>query len=171
MTQAMVEQRELLTKLIEQCYDCLQAVLQPISPYLFEDHGIYRVDWEDGTSYVLRAFFSDVTVALTNQAALLDYLQQRAFPAPQVKRTSDGGLLASYSGWTALLVLFLEGEVSDFAPQSLGLLGSLTGYLHTLSHTVLTEAESTWLPDSRLRPTQPASQAVENLVQAQTTIL
>src|SRR5206468_3072168 len=91
---------------------------------------------------------------------------QRAFPAPQVKHTSDGGLLASYAGWTALLVSFLQGEVADFAPHSLQLLGSCAGRLHTLSHDVLREAESARLSESRLRPTQPASHAIENLVQA-----
>jgi len=166
MTQEMAEQQELLTRLVVEAYDCRKAVLQPISPYLFEDRGIYRVDWEEGTSSVLRAFLADVTVELTGHAAVLDYLQQRAFPSPQVKRTRDGGLLASYTGWTALLVSFLEGDVADFAPDSLELLGSLAGHLHTLSYNVLAEAEIARLPESRLRPTQPASQAIDNLVQA-----
>ncbi|HCJ35333.1 MAG TPA: hypothetical protein DHV65_13695, partial [Ktedonobacter sp.] len=52
MTQRMAEQQELLTRLVEETYDCRGAVLQPISPYLLEDRGIYRVDWEDGTSSV-----------------------------------------------------------------------------------------------------------------------
>lgn len=53
-------------------------------------------------------------------------------PAPQVKQTCDGGFLASYAGWTALLISFLEGEVADFMPESLELLGRLAGSLHTL---------------------------------------
>lgn len=166
MTQRMAEQQELLTRLVEETYDCRRAVLQPISPYLLEDRGIYRVDWEDGTSSVLRAFLADVAVELTGHAAVLDYLQQRGFAAAHVKRTSDGALLACYQGWTALLVSFLEGEVADFALHSLNLLSGCTGRLHTLSHDVLAEAESVRLPDSRLRPTQPASHAIDNLIQA-----
>jgi Ser/Thr protein kinase RdoA (MazF antagonist) len=162
----MAEQQELLTRLVEEVYDCRRAVLQPISPYLLEDRGIYRVDWEGGTSSVLRAFRADVTVELTGHAAVLDYLQQRGFAAPHVKRTSDGALLACYQGWTALFVSFLEGEVADFALHSLNLLSSCAGRLHTLSHDALTEAESVRLPDSVLRPTRPASHAIDNLIQA-----
>jgi Ser/Thr protein kinase RdoA (MazF antagonist) len=166
MKQGMAEQQALLTKLVEESYDGCRAVLQPISPYMLENRGIYRVDWEDGTFSVLRAFFADVTVELTGHAAVLDYLQPQAFPAPQVKRTRDGGLLASYAGWTALLVSFLEGNVADFAPDSLELLGNLAGHLHTFSHNVLAEAGRASLPESRLRPTQPASQAITHLIQA-----
>ena len=117
-------------------------------------------------SSVLRAFLADVAVELTGHAAVLDYLQQRGFAAAHVKRTSDGALLACYQGWTALLVSFLEGEVADFALHSLNLLSSCAGRLHTLSHDALTEAESVRLPDSVLRPTQPASHAIDNLIQA-----
>lgn len=83
-----------------------------------------------------------------------------------MKRTRDGGLLASYAGWTALLISFLEGDVADFALDSLELLGNLAGHLHMLSFNVLVEARSASLPESRLRPTQSASQAIANLVQA-----
>ena len=165
MASAMMEQRELLTELVEACYDCYQAVLQSISPYFFKDRGIYRVDCEDGTSSVLRALSSDVMVPLTQQAALLDYLAARTFSAPQVKRTSTGGPVASYAGWTALMVSFLKGEVSDFAIENLEQLGSLIGSLHVLSSAILIETEGALLPDSRLRPTQYASEAIENLVQ------
>jgi Ser/Thr protein kinase RdoA (MazF antagonist) len=139
MAEGMAEQQELLTKLVEETYDCHRAVLQPISPYLLEDRGIYRVDWEGGTSSVLRAFLADVTVELTGHAAVLDYLQQRGFAAPQVKRTSDGALLACYQGWTALLVSFLEGEVADFTLHCLNVLSACAGHLHTVSRDVLTE--------------------------------
>ena len=166
MMPEIAKQRELLTRLVEESYDCRKAALQSISPYTFEDRGIYRVDWEDGTSYVLRAFSADVTVPLTNHAAVLDYLQPRAFPAPQVKRTSNGGLLASYAGWTALLVSFIEGKVSDFAPHHLELLANSAGRLHMLSRNVLAEATYAHLPASRLRPTQPAALAIDNLNQA-----
>ena len=64
MTRGMAEQQELLTRLVEENYDCRKVVLQPISPYLLEDRGIYRVDWQDGTSFVLRAFLADVAVEL-----------------------------------------------------------------------------------------------------------
>lgn len=166
MTQSIAEQQQLLTRLVEENYNCRKAVLQPISPYLLEDRGIYRVDWEDGSSFVLRAFLADVAVELTGHVTVLDYLQQRGFAAPRVKRSSNGALLASYQGWTALLVSFLEGEVADFDLHSLNLLSETMGSLHMLSHNVLTEAESIHLPDSRLRPTEPASHAIDNLMQA-----
>lgn len=166
MAQVMAEQRELLTRLVEERYLCRKAMLQPISPYMLENRGIYRIEWEDGTSSVLRAFLDDVTTELTGQAAVLAYLQQRGLVAPQVKYTRDGTLLAHYQGWTALVLSFLEGEIADFEPSSLELLAEHMGLLHTLSLNVPLEAESTSLPDSRLRPTEPASQAIDNLTRA-----
>lgn len=166
MAHAMAEQRELLTRLVEDRYPCRKAMLHPISPYMLEDRGIYRVAWEDGTSSVLRAFLDDVTAELTGQASILAYLQQRGLPVPQVKHTRDGTLLAHYQSWTALVLSFLEGELADFELHSLELLAEHIGLLHTLSLNVLLEAESTSLPDSRLRPTEPASQAIDNLTQA-----
>jgi len=166
MTQAMAEQQELLTRLVEETYDGSRAVLQHISPYLLEDRGIYRVDWEDGTSSVLRAFRADVTVELTGHAAVLEYLHQRGFAAPQVRRTCDGAFLSSYQGWTALLISFLEGEEADFALHTLDLLAECAACLHTSSHDALAEAERACLPDSPLRPTQPDSLAIDNLSRA-----
>ncbi len=72
MTQGVAEQQALLTRLVEESYDVSRAALQPISPYRLEDRGIYRVDWEDGTSSVLRAFRADVTVELSGHAAVLE---------------------------------------------------------------------------------------------------
>jgi Ser/Thr protein kinase RdoA (MazF antagonist) len=166
ITQEMAEQQALLTRLVEEVYGCHGAILQPISPYQFEDRGIYRVDWEGGTSSVLRAFLADITVELTGHAAVLDYLQQRGIAAPQVKHTCSGAVLAHFQGWTALFVSFLEGEVADFTLDSLHLLSACVGRLHTLSHNALAEAENARLPDSRLRPTQLASQAIGRLTQA-----
>ena len=124
------------------------------------------------TSAVLRAFRADVTVELTGHAVVLDYLHQRScFSAPQVKQTRDGGFLASHAGWSALLLSFFDGEGAEFAPESLELLGSLAGSLHTISHDALAEVIQTWLPDSRLRPTQSASQAIDTLVQALSHVL
>ncbi|HET8843531.1 MAG TPA: hypothetical protein VFN35_18860, partial [Ktedonobacteraceae bacterium] len=76
MAWGMTEQQVLLTRLVEEVYAGGKVVLQPTSPYTFEDRGIYRVDWEDGTSALLRAFLADVTVELTGHAAVLDYLHQ-----------------------------------------------------------------------------------------------
>ena len=166
MTQAMAEQQELLARLVEERYAGRAVTLQPISPYILENRGIYRVVWKNGTSYVLRAFLDDVTVELAGHATVLNYLQQRGLAVPQVKYTRDGALLAHYQSWTALLLSFLEGEVANFELHSLELLAGHMGRLHTLTHGVLSTTESISLPDSRLRPTQSASQAIENLSQA-----
>lgn len=166
MAQGMAEQQALLTRLVEEVYDCWGAVLEYISPYLLEERGIYRVDVERGDSSVLRAFLGDAAFELAGHGAVLDYLRQRAFPAPLVRRTRNGELLASYAGWTALLVSFIEGEVADFTPENLELLGSLAGSLHTLSYSALAETEQRGFPESRLRPTQSATRAIDNLTQA-----
>ncbi|HEU5380430.1 MAG TPA: phosphotransferase [Ktedonobacteraceae bacterium] len=162
----MIEQQNLLVHLVEKFYACGRVSLQPISPYMLEDRGIYRVDCEDGTSYVLRAFRADVKAELTGHAAVLDYLLKRGYVAPQVMRTRDGAVLACYEGWTALLISFLAGEIANFTLPSLYLLAACAGHLHMLTHDILVDTARGHLPDSRLRPTQSASQAVEKLTQA-----
>ncbi|GCE15752.1 phosphotransferase enzyme family protein [Tengunoibacter tsumagoiensis] len=163
----MSEQQELLTRLVEESYNGhRKGVLQPISPYLLADRGIYRVMWDDDTSSVLRAFRTDVTVELTGHAVVLDYLKQHGFAAPLVMRTRDGALLAYYEGWTALLLSFLEGDLADFTSHSLQQLANCTGSLHTLSYNIREDGASRHLPDSFLRPTRLASSALDHLSQA-----
>src|SRR5207248_6209439 len=111
----------------------------------------------------LRAFHYNVAAALLGQVAVLAYLEQHTYPAPHVLHTKDGAALATYEGWTALMLSFIEGTMADFSPATLTLLGTCAGALHTLSTNVLAEIDAASLPDSRLHPMQIPQQALEQL--------
>jgi hypothetical protein len=97
---------------------------------------------------------------------VLEYLHRRGFAAPVEQQTSDGAILASYQGWTALLLPFLEGEDAYFARPCLVLLAECVAHPHTCSQDARAEAESAGLPDSPLRLTPSGSQAIDQLAQA-----
>jgi Ser/Thr protein kinase RdoA (MazF antagonist) len=154
----MTTQQALLTRLVEEQYALVAARLTPIAHYHFDDRGIYRVALAGGRSYVLRAFCWDAREALLGQVAVLDYLEQHGYPAPRVMRTPRGRAVATYEGWTALLLSYVEGTEAAFSSRHLELLGARAGRLHALTGTVLAEAGAAGLPNSRLRPAIGAQQ-------------
>ncbi|HET8912048.1 MAG TPA: phosphotransferase, partial [Ktedonobacteraceae bacterium] len=123
----MMHQQVTLSQLVEENYQSKLAKIQPITEYMFEDRGIYRVEFDDGQSYILRAFRDDVEAELKGQVAVLDYLRHQGLTVPQVLRTKSGAALASDGNWTALMISFIEGELADFAPQTLTRIGSYLG--------------------------------------------
>lgn len=145
-------QENALRGLLAEHYGMMEAALAPISPYLFEDRGIYRVTAGDGSAYVLRAFGYDVEAGLRGQGAVLEWLERRGYPAPRLRRTSTGGDLAMHEGWTALLLTYVAGEVADFRPESLTRLGACLGKLHALVPDAEAGQDGKKLPDSRLAP-------------------
>jgi Ser/Thr protein kinase RdoA (MazF antagonist) len=130
---------------------------------MFEDRGIYHVDLGKAEAYVLRAFRYDAAAALLDQAAALAYLRRHGYPAPRVLPTKDGAVLATYQGWTALLLSFIQGAMADFSPATLALLGMCAGSLHILSRNVILERDEAFLPNSRLHPSQISPPTLEQL--------
>ena len=145
-------QANILRRLLAEQYGIAAAELEPISPYLFEDRGIYRVTSGDEGAYVLRAFRSDVEASLRGQVAVLSWLEQRGYSAPRARRTKAGRELAVFEGWRALLLTYMPGEPADFSPQCLMWLGACLGELHALTVDAPEEQNGARLPDSRLTP-------------------
>ena len=155
----LLEQQALLTRLVQDQYIAGPVRLIEIAEYTFKDRGIYRVDLEDSSSYVLRAFRYDVKNALLSQVALLAYLEQQAYPAPRVLHTISGTSLAFYENWMTLMVSYIEGELADFSSEHLTLLGARLGMLHTHSEQIANSTNSFAFPTSRLHPRQLPTQA------------
>lgn len=152
----------MLRGLLAEQYGMAETELAPISPYLFADRGIYRVHGGDGGAYVLRAFGSDGEASLRGQAAVLSWLERRGYGAPRVQRTAAGDELATYEGWTVLLLTYLPGELADFSPERLMRLGACLGTLHALAIDMPEERDGASLPDSRLAPPRDSLAAYED---------
>lgn len=164
----MTNQSAVFTKLVAECYDLSDVTLESISPYTFEDRGIYRVRGRDGSAFVLRAFLDDVTAALQRQVAVLDLLGLRQFPAPTVRLAGDGAALAHFSGWTALLVTYIEGTVASFTSDDVEALAGYLGHLHNVLRDVA-EEEQVDIRLALIAPTHPslaAAPALANLKRA-----
>lgn len=154
----LLEQQALLTRLVQDQYITGPVRLTQIAEYTFEDRGIYRVDVEDGYSYVLRAFRYDVKNALLSQVALLAYLEQQGYPAPHVLHTISGTSFAFYENWMTLMVSYIEGSLADFSSEHLTRLGAQLGMLHTHSEQIANSTSSFAFPTSRLHPHQLPAQ-------------
>jgi len=143
-------QQEVLTKLVQDQYVSGPVLLRQIAEYTFEDRGIYRVDRSNGHSHVLRAFRYNVKDILLSQAALLTYLEQQTYSAPRVLHTLAGTPVALYENWIALMISYVDGELADFSPEQLMLLGAQLSKLHAQSEHILNNSYSSTLPHSRL---------------------
>ncbi len=150
----MLEQQATLTALVQDQYLSGPIQLQQIAEYTFEDRGIYRVLFDDGQSYVLRAFRFDVREDLLSQAALLTYLEHQEYFAPHVLHTLAGSSVALYENWMALMVSYVDGMLADFSPEQLTLLGTQIGKLHAQSEHILDNPYRSAFPYSRLHPQQ-----------------
>ena len=163
-TKTLAEQQTLLTALVQDQYWSGPVQLHQIAEYTFEDRGIYRADFADGRSYVLRAFRYDVKNDLLGQADVFDYLAQQDYPAPRLLRTHSGFPIAIFENWMAVMVSYVEGTLLDFSTHDLTQLGVRLGMLHAISEQ--TRPEANHLPDSRLYPRQipPQSFASETFI-------
>ncbi len=159
-TKLLAQQQALLTALVQNQYRNAPVQLHQIAEHTFEDRGIYRVTFENGQSYVLRAFRYDVRDDLLGQVALLDYLEQQGYPAPRLLRTHSGAPIAIFENWMAVLVSYVDGILLDFSPPNLTQLGARLGMLHAVSEHIQSVVQQ--IPDSRLHLRQVSPQSLTN---------
>jgi len=143
-----VEQEAALRALVETAYGAEVTALASIAHHAFEDRVIRRVDLAGRPPAVLRAFTGSVRGWLLDQAAALDLVEARGFPAPRVIRTSAGEPVAAHGPWSGLLLTFVEGAEADFEPATLAALAAHAAELHALPADPA-------LPPSRLTPVPP----------------
>ncbi len=107
---------------------------------------ILRIDRPDAPPVVLRAYENpdghQVSVA---QAAMLDWLEQRGYPAPRLHPTIRGGETVDTGTWQWLVVDFIAGPQAGFTPGNFAALSRVLARLHAL------EMEAA-LPDSTFHP-------------------
>lgn len=159
------EQRNQLSQLVRENYDLGGDItLHDVAHYWFKDRGIYQVSSPDNNGFLLRAFGYDATPWLMGLAAVLSYLHQQ-YPAPKLRRTRHGEIIAHAGQWTAILVSFIEGQMADFTPETLAAMGEQLSRLHKLP-----AVDNAMLPLSRLHPTLVTPEHMQQLEQALTSL-
>jgi Ser/Thr protein kinase RdoA (MazF antagonist) len=129
---------------------------------------LYRVDFTNETSWVLRAYhrsfvddpmfhlfsrYSSLFEWLQTRATLLVYLTQQRYPAPAMLPCQTGALIGIYQEWYLFMTTFVEGDAKEASPEKMQQLGAALGYLHTLPPPEAADLEgrrsvSWWEPDS-----------------------
>ena len=136
---------------LEQAYGLQIIVLHPF--IVTPAKRIYRVEFQHGPSYILRAY------AIANradeqhveaQAHLLSLLEAHDYPAERVLRTIEHAPIVSYQTWRYLMTTYIHGQTPPYEPASLRQIGAALGQLHALAasfdHTAIA------LPPAGMRP-------------------
>lgn len=106
----------------------------------------YQLGGHGGPGLVVRAFRTDlplepqfqgsrpmaVTDWLQGRAAILNWLEQRGYPAPRVVRTRSGDLVGLAGIWATLATTYVTGAPLRPGAGQLRLLGEALGRLHAL---------------------------------------
>src|ERR671933_2899780 len=95
-----------LLRLLGERYD-VTSRLHPLQRNDIAGRGVYRLDRAGGDAWVVRAYVHDPArdwaAWAAGRAALLHFLEQRAYPAPRLVRPTGGGSVVSGGGWHALV--------------------------------------------------------------------
>lgn len=123
-----------LTRLLAHCYAKHDPVLTPIHLFAHENRGIYRVDSPGAPPLLLRAYQEEPTAVhwLAERAATLLYLAAADYPSPRVIPTVDGELLGYHQGWSALLLTYIEGEMTTASAAEFQAIGQQLARLHNV---------------------------------------
>jgi Ser/Thr protein kinase RdoA (MazF antagonist) len=121
------EARALLEKLrvyLERHYDIRILGLNRL------ERGVYRVDWQEGRSWVARVFPAERAVELVQgDAEVLRFLEEHDFPA---ERCAHPDPVSAPGGRGVLVTEYLEGTGAEPSQPTLRALGEMLGRLNTL---------------------------------------
>lgn len=104
---------------------------------------LYRIEDGDGNVWMLRLRHQeqpasdwldggDVVDWLRERAGLLEWLEQRRYPAPRLQRNKDQMPVSEYQSWCGILVSYIPGERLTVSSESSRALAALLGRLHAV---------------------------------------
>jgi Ser/Thr protein kinase RdoA (MazF antagonist) len=150
----------------------------------------YHLGSPAGSGLVVRALRTDVPLAgqfggatmaatdwLCGRAAILRWLEDRAYPAPRVIRTHSGSLVGLAGVWATLATTYVTGTPLRPDTGQLRLLGEALGRLHALDASTFADGMSAvgsvaaveralWHPETAIPAALGRLQAVASLVPA-----
>ncbi|HET8632304.1 MAG TPA: phosphotransferase [Thermomicrobiales bacterium] len=135
-----------LLALLADHYGLAGATLELLSGGAERERAVYRVPDGHGASWALRAYRAtarlpehlrgcgapDPATFLRSRATTLAFLERQGYPAPRVRPTRGGALVAEAGGWCCLVTTFVAGDRPGPTPDVLRALGEAVGRLHRL---------------------------------------
>jgi len=142
-------------------YGAHPTALHPLRPAY---GGVYRVTHggQSDSDWVLRAYRDADPAALDAYVSTLIFLERQGYPAPRLVHAVEGQPVIAEHGWHILVTTYVEGDVTDYQPPSLRLLGAALGRLHRLNTRDATMA-SPPVPVSWRLPTLEGPAILERL--------
>ncbi len=109
------------------------VALVKLQHYSFDWRGIYRVDYAQRPSSVLRLIRDAATEGHFRATAdLLHHLEVCGYPAQRACTTQDGGFVGRHDDWRRLMVTYVEGELIPREPEALRRQAEVMARLHAL---------------------------------------
>ncbi|MEM7132438.1 MAG: phosphotransferase [Chloroflexota bacterium] len=120
--------------LIRQEYGLDAITVSPLQLHDVAGRGIYKVDIDEDKQYLLRAYQQprETLTRLLNSAETLLFLEKVGYPAPRVRRTTEGALLGYCSGWSGLLLTYIPGAMSTGTVAECRQIGEKLAELHNV---------------------------------------
>lgn len=116
--QGTIDDRKLLTELVEHHYGAKVVALQPLA----SDTGkhIYRVERTNGPPLVLRAYAAISDDAPSQALAMtLLFLKEQLYPAERIVCSVDNERIVMTSdGQQLLMTTFIDGVATDYSPAT-----------------------------------------------------
>lgn len=149
-----------LTAVAEQ-YGTYPLALHPLRRKNPEGKRLYRVDFAEGPSWVMRAYqqsyakdiifgwlsrYSSLLEWLQTRAEILSYLYRRGYPIPMVIPTRTETLIGFQQEWLLLMTAFIDGDARETSPEKMLALGASLGLLHTQPLPDKYRQGSSWWP-------------------------
>ena len=169
---------ELLTTLLTTHYAIEPQAIALIGPPN-PDRLVYHVSSVDGQAWLLRIGLASAPLPawiaapsmerwMQQQATLLDWCAQHAYPAPLVRSTQRHTLITTHAGWHGLLLEFVEGTRPPATPLAHYHIAARLGLLHHTGR--IAETDRALLPTSWWSPLDSAITRAQQLFAANTTI-
>jgi Ser/Thr protein kinase RdoA (MazF antagonist) len=155
---------EILARLVDRRYGAINARLTPVHQFTMAGRGVYKIERAVGQPWLLRAYRREAQTdsRLAERSASLLFLEQANYPAPNLIRTLDHGLVGSDGGWAAIVVTFIEGKMAGSSLQDFYDIGTALGRLHRLAPTLGSPA-SLPVPPSRWQPASKIASWIDQL--------
>ena len=111
----------------------IARTLYGLERYDSERRRIYRVQDTRHGVWMFRLWRRpDPDGSLLQAARLLEWLARQDYPAPSVRRTTDGQLLGVVDDWGITVLTYVDGTLLGTDPGDLRALAQMLGRLHAL---------------------------------------
>jgi len=155
-----MDERARVRRLLSDCYTQESLTLRPLRSAV--ERSVYRVRRTCAPDWVLRIDRGERAWSDTmDRAAVLLFLNEYGYPAPEVVPTVTGKPAVRVDGESILVTSFVPGKEGRYTPTQLYLLAESVAKLHALD---LDDRDLNSLPETQWRPEAELRDAIQLLI-------